>query len=291
MSTYKKFICCTFINLFLVACSIDASIAKTNQIEDIKSEVTEDSLVLFNIAEVLMDTEISLGTQAWRKYVRTRLDSKTHDELTLFIFKNVPPKAVEQVTPSMIQDFQERGISVFAFTSRGRHEWYATQIENIDLVTEDLLRQIQIDFSKTILNPHLSYFNTYFSNYFHEGVIYTTNTLDKGELLVKMLSETGYLPAKIVFVDDKGDSLQSVENAVKELGIPFYGYTYSRTAKDHVNFDPMIAHIQLDWLITTGEIISDEAAFKIKSEKFLGVDPDKYFAEIIQKWLLLKEAK
>lgn len=100
--------------------------------------------------------------------------------------------------------------------------------------------------------------------------------------------ETHYFPAHIIFIDDKTDSLKTVEEAVQKMGIPFTGYAYSRTAKDHADFDPMIAHIQLDWLITYQEILSDEAAEKIKEEQFKEMDSETYFFQIIKKWNDLK---
>lgn len=87
----KQIIFYLFTILFLTS-SLNAQIIKTSNIQDIKEEITDNTLALFNIAEVLMDTDISLGTQAWRKFIRVCLDSTLQDELSLFVFKNVPPK-------------------------------------------------------------------------------------------------------------------------------------------------------------------------------------------------------
>lgn len=264
--------------------NLNAEIINTNEIKDINSELTENTLVLFNIAEVLLDTETSLGTQAWRKFVRSRVDSKTHDELTLFVFEKVPPKAVEPAIPDLIHELQSSGQVTFAFTSRGRHEWYGTQIPDIDLITEKVLNQVGIDFSKTQLNGALALLPLEFSDLFHEGVIYSTNFKDKGKLLTSLFEKTGYRPSKIIFVDDKADSLVSVEKAMAEIGIPFTGFAYSRTAKEHAGFDPMIANIQLDRLITSDEVLSDEEALKIKDEKYSDTDPAEFLQEIVRKW-------
>lgn len=278
------------LTLFFLTCfiflgaSVDAAITQTNHIQDIHKEIASDTLTLFNIAEVLMDTDVSLGSQAWRKYVRARVESKLHDELTLFVFKNVPPKTPEDATSVLIAKLQSEGKPVFAFTSRGRHEWYGSQIPDIDLVTEDLLRKINIDFSKTQLPPQLAEINTIFSDYYHGGIIYATNALAKGDLLIQLLQMMDYHPAKIVFVDDKADSLKTVEEALKNRNIDFSGFAYSRTAVNHADFDPMVANIQLDWLIKHGEILSDLQAAHIKAVHFANIDPDAYFAEIVQYW-------
>lgn len=266
-----------------LTCSLHAEIIKTSDIQDIREEITPDTLVLFNVAEVLIDTDTSLGTQAWRKYIRSRVDSNTHDDLTWLVFKSVPPKAVEAAIPALITELQSHGQATFAFTSRGRNEWYASQIADVDLLTETLLRQIGIDFSHAPLNDKLALLPQLFSDYFHAGIIYAGNTLDKGELLRCMLEKTGYRPAKIVFVDDKADSLVSVERALSGLNIQFVGYAYSRTSKDHKDFDPMVANIQLDRLLSTGQVLSDAEALEIKNELFQDVDPDQYLQTLIQR--------
>lgn len=272
------------LNILICYLPLNATIIKTTQIKDVTQEVSNDTLVLFNIAEVLMDTETSLGTQAWRKYVRSRVDAKLHDALTLYVFRNVPPRTPEPMTAQVIKQLQKQNIPVFAFTSRGRHEWYSSQVEAVDLLTEKLLRQIEIDFSKTSLPTSLTALDSEFSEFFHEGIIYATNAFEKGDILLKLLDKTQYHPPKIVFIDDKADSLKTVESAMEEIGIPFTGYAYSRTAKEHANFDPMIAHIQLDLLLSSGKILSDEEAEQIKIDQFSETDPETYFYQIIEKW-------
>ncbi len=267
----RRFLFCVLSVLFLIS-NLNGQIIKTSNIQDVREEITDDTLVLFNIAEVLMDTETSLGTQSWRKYIRARLDSKRHDELSLFVFENVPPKSPEPSIPELIRELQSQGVVTLAFTSRGRSEWYASQVPNVDLITEKLLLQIGIDFSKTQLSKELTLLPNLFAEFYHKGIIYAGNNKDKGELLLEIFEKTGYLPSKIIFVDDKIDSLKSVEKTLNSLNIPFVGYAYSRTAKDHANFDPLIANIQLDWLITHGQVLTDEEATQIKNEQYLNVD-------------------
>lgn len=279
----KKLIALVLTSFFLTS-NVNAVIIKTTNIDEAREEITDDTLVLFNIAEVLMDTETSLGTQAWRKFIRTRLSSKLHDELTLFVFENVPPKSPETSIPELINELQAKGQVTFALTSRGRHEWYSSQIPDIDLITEELLLQIGIDFSQTQLPEELSLLPSLFEDYYHAGIIYATNSKDKSELLLEIFDKTGYRPSKVVFVDDKIDSLISIEKTFDNLNIPFVGYAYSRTAQNHADFDPVVANIQLDWLITAGQVLTDEEAIAIRDEQFSNVDLQTYFEEVVGKW-------
>lgn len=275
-----------FVLGIIVCClPLGADIVKTVKIEDVLSqEMDEKTLIFFNIAEVLMDTEASLGSQAWRKYLRSRVEPRLHDELTLFVFQHVPPKTPEIATADVLAHLQQRGLPVFAFTSRGRHEWYGTQVADVDLITEQLLRQIRIDFSQTSLPASFAHIDTVFGDYFHEGIIYATNAFDKGEMLVKFLDAANLYPSKIIFIDDKADSLKSVEEVLQERGIPLTGFAYSRTSLNHAHFDPMIANIQLDWLISYGQSLTDEEADQMKALLDPQLDHEEYFHQIVEKW-------
>ena len=86
-----------------------------------------------------------------------------------------------------------------------------------------------------------------------------------------------------MFIDDKIDSLQTVDAAMEEMGIPFQGFAYNKTAKDHKDFDPMIANIQMEWLVFNQKLLSDEEAAQIKAEQFKGVNADDYFRQLIDR--------
>lgn len=263
---------------------LEGVIHQLTTIEEVKPEVTPGTLVLLNVAEVLTDSQISLGTQAWRKFVRTRVDPHLHDELTLYVFQKVPSKAVEPMTASLIRSWQSQGVPVLAFTSRGRHEWYQTQVPHIDLITEKALNSIGIDFSRTELPYKLAYLEDCLSCYYYHGIIYATNNREKGDVLAFILKETRYRPDKVVAIDDKRESLETIEAALKPFDIPFVGYVYSRTADDHRDFDPMIANIQLNRLILTGQILTDLEAQRIKEQGYLNTDPNQYFFQVTQQW-------
>lgn len=272
--------------------SLGAAITNTNDITKVLREVdNRNTLVLLNLAGVVLDSEISLGSQPWRQYVRSRLSSHLHDELTFYVFKNVPSKAMQNDTAESIKTLQGKNIPILGFTSRGRHEWYNSQINGVDTVTESALNQIGVDFSKSRLPMELSDLDTIFGDYFHAGIIYGTNQYDKGELLETLFRITKYEPPKVVFVDDKLESLKSVEAAMKKENIAFVGFSYSRPIEQQPKFDPMVANIQLDSLITSGKILSDEEARQMKIKFYSDTDPDLYFQQVVDKWVKSKEKR
>jgi hypothetical protein len=258
-----------------------AEIITTSKIEEILPEIEPGTLVLFNIAEVLLDTETSLGRSAWRRDVRKNVDSKIHDFLTHYVVKRLPPKGPDAGIPSLIQGLQKSHVPVFAFTSRGRSEWYSSKVAAVHALTEDLLKQLGIDFTQTVLPAELADLDQVLAEHYHGGIFYTGNSVDKGDFLKTLMQITGYRPPKIVFIDDKVESLKSLEARVQELNIPFTGVAYNKTSLDHQKFDLMLAHIQLSWLILAEYVFSDEDAMMIKIETQVGVNPEQHFSDLI----------
>jgi hypothetical protein len=277
-----KFLIPIFI-LFTATVPLKADILSTSEIEMIIPHIEDNALVFFNIAEVLTDTETSLGSSPWRRYIRSRVNATTHDLITLHVFKNVPSKSVDTKIPTLIKELQEKGITVMAFTSRGRNEWYSSMVDNVDLITERVLATLGLQFSLTALPEELKILEDSFSESYHKGIIYSGNTLEKSDLLGSILVQSNYHPSKIIFVDDKIDSLTGVEESLNTLGIPFVGIAYNKTKIDHQNFDPMVATIQLEWLMFHEKLLSDEEAVQIKEEQFSGVDPEAYFQSLMER--------
>jgi hypothetical protein len=276
---FKKTI---LIGLICISSCIHAEIIEINQIDEVCPYVTESALCLFDIDDTLIDNPISLGSPPWRAWVKSKISSyKTsfvlYDALTLYIAKSAPYKTVEPDTANLINDLQNASIPVFAFTARGRTQWYTTDIEGVDLFTQLQLKNAGIDFQKTQIPTELKSLEP---AYFSEGIIFAQH-IKKGDLLLHLFKDLNYQPPLIIFVDDKLDQVQSVEAAVKKAGIPFVGFWYRRAEFDRVNFNPMIANIQLESLLLSGEIISDLDALEIA--KRIKKDPQAYLKEILDK--------
>lgn len=277
---FKKLFFTSIMAATLTLSTVKAEIIETSQIESILPAIEQDTLVLFNIAEVLTDSEMSLGSSSWRTYLRKHAPN-LHDALTWLAFDRIPHKPVEMITPKIIQYLQNREIAVAAFTSRGKSEWYSTELKGVDIATENVLASMNIDFSLSNLpfvfiqmegNPYLEHYR--------KGIFYS-NHMEKGKFLKQLLEDSGYRPASVVFIDDKLDSLENVEAAMEALGIPFHGFWYTRTKQDRAQFIPMIAHIQLKALIQEHEVLSDLEAQIILDNDYQNVDPEAFFFDLI----------
>lgn len=269
------------LSLFLgcISSGIEATITELQTIEQLSSIANNDTFLLFNVTEVLITSPISLGSKAWRQYVK-KVAPEVHDVLTLYVSKNILPKAVETITPMIIDQLQTRGVVVSALTGRGRNEWYATPAQGIDDLTENQLLSVNLDMSRS--QPPIVYIQIVDGpvEHYRNGVFYC-NHMEMGLFLKELLVDSGYRPANVVVVEDKIDSLKSIEAAMESIGIPFTGYLYTSSAGMNRAFSPMIAHVQLQALCSENKLLSDAEAAKLVQEKYQGVNPDKFFLELI----------
>lgn len=278
----NKFITYSLIASSLLFTNVNAEIIEIRQIETILPKVQQDTFVLFNIANVLTDSEISLGSAPWRAYVKANTTNELHDKLTWLVANRVQHKSVEPITPELIKKLQNNGIAVAALTSRGRNEWYSTQQPGVDKLTRNMLNTIGIDFRQSEL-PFVSIQmeGAPFLEHFNAGIFYS-NHMDKGQFIKELLVNSGYKPSSVILIDDKFDSLADAEAAMQELNIPFTGYWYPcAKISDKANFSPMVANVQLQALLLDDRILSDEEAQQIIDTRYSDVDPDAFFMDLM----------
>lgn len=285
----KKTLLAIVAALVLSVSSTHAEIIETKTVKAIFQYLDDDTLLLFNIAEVLTDSTISLGSSPSRKYIKAKAqnwDNKpecdVHDAITWLIANSVPHKAIEPATPEIIKNLQDRGIAIAALTSRGRSEWYTTQVPGVDDVTEAMLNAINIDLTRStppIVSIQME--GSPYLDHYRNGIYYS-NHMDKGEFLHELLMNSGYSPKNVILIDDKKESLEDVERAMQELGIPFTGFWYTRTKADHADFNPMVATLQLERLVSDGSILSEEEAVELATTVYQDVDPDAYFIGVLE---------
>jgi len=270
-----------FIFVMSVAVSINADIIKTNQIRDILPFIDAKSVVFFDMDDTLVDAEISLGTGAWRKYVKEKIteyeviNGKKRDVnlsglLSLYTAYNVPVRTVEKETHDLIVALKQQGIPHYVLTARSQFKWHGIEVPGLEKLTKDQLSSVGLDFKPTI-----DIFDSIDTTLFCDGIFYTSGK-NKGPFFVNVLKTADYFPEKVVFIDDKLEQVESMEEALKKEGIPFVGFWYTRAADDTENFDPLISTIQLNELLYRDRIVSDEEAAAIKLE-MTDINPDSSF--------------
>lgn len=278
---YKAFLFSLFT---LLSVCIHADIVEINNIDDVRSYVTEPTdLVLFDIDDTLITNSSSIGSPAWRNWAKSKIPATTadfvvFDALTFFMAQKVAYRPVEPSTTLLISDLQSKNVPVFAFTARGRTQWYTTDMEGVDQFTHQQLAHAGIDFNRTSIPAELQNLEP---AYFYKGIIFAQH-IAKGDLLRHLFKDLNYQPTSIIFVDDKLEQVQSVEATVTEAGIPFKGFWYKRVELDSKSFDPMAANLQLEGLLLKNEILSDEQALELLSSISSQSDSIEYFKSIFE---------
>lgn len=271
-------------SLLFISSLLTAEIIEISNIDDVRSYVTDNGLYLFDVDDTLIDNPLTLGSPPWRAWAKTKVpeykgDFVLYDALTLFIAKNAPYKTVEPATATLISDLQNEGHAAFAFTARGRSQWYTTDMDGVDRFTQHQLLGAGIDFSNSKVPQELENLE---KTYFTDGIIFAEH-IKKGDLLKHLFKDLNYTPSLIVFVDDKLDQVLSVEAAVTEANIPFVGFWYRHGEINRKEFDPMMTNIQLESLLIHGEIVDDATAKKIADSLDKAIDPTSYFKSIFEK--------
>lgn len=278
-----------FLALTLFVIYSHAEILEIYDMDEVRAFATQqEDLVLFDVDDTLITNSVTLGSPAWRSWAKSKVnvthpDFVVYDALTLFSAKKVPYRAVEPATVTLISDLQAQGITTFAFTARGRSEWYTTTIEGVDKFTHQQLNGAGIDFNLTSIPEGLQNLDP---SYFQNGIIFAQH-IKKGELLSQLLEDLDYHPTSIIFVDDKLDQVQSVEAALKDTGIPFKGFWYRKIETLSKNFNPQVANVQLENLLVRDQILSDEEAIDYLT-LVSQINPVDYFHLILNHYDLSK---
>src|SRR5262249_54980792 len=145
---YKKYLLSLFI--FLTS-FLHAEIIEIEQIDSMRPFIIKGSFCLFDVDDTQIQNPFSLGRPAWRNWAKPLCisfptDFVLFDALTLFIAKKAPYQPVEGQIVKLISDLQNEGITTFAFTARGRSEWYSSYIEGVDQFTYKQLKDVGMDF-------------------------------------------------------------------------------------------------------------------------------------------------
>jgi len=283
-----------FANFFvclLICCSFEgyAEIRELKGMDQVAPAVKDGDFVLFNVTEVLITSPYQLGSQAWRKYVREKAPLwpkqpgfNIHDDLTLYVAKQIPQQNVESTTPSLIDALQKRGVTVSALTGRGLNEWYTTQAKGIDVLTHRQLQALKMDFTRTEPMFNRVALGALLDSHYRYGIFFN-NDREHGPFLHDVVQGLEKRPSTVVVIDDKRDCLEPIEAAMKKLGVPFIGFLYTRATAESRAFNPMVANVQLESLIFSDKTLTDAEATKIIEEQYVGTDPDQFFYKLLEK--------
>jgi hypothetical protein len=224
----KKFIGFIFVILAGFHSTCFAEIIQTNDtkvIEKILASIDTDTLVIFDVDEVLL--QYFDHKNRVREKIK-KISCSQQDEADLYwsiISRDQKVTLVDEKFPALIQNLQSRGIRVCALTQCNTGAFGV--IKSMATWRIQALLEKGIDFKKSwpSIEDRVN-FGGYERARFQEGVIFASD-YQKGEILKAFLNQINIHPKRIVFIDDNLENLQSVENCAKEKNIKFVGFEYN----------------------------------------------------------------
>ena len=195
-----------------------------------------DVLVVLDIDNTILTSSTDLGGDIWYQWQRGKLNIKPTEEQKVeclfedaigLLYELGTMELTDSVIPSLINSWQEKGISVFALTSRNPKFRAATERE---------LNRKKIDFTKTALKldgeelPVYRYSLEREMSYM-KGIMMTTG-MNKGEMLKHILQKTGKNFKSIVFVDDSRKNVSNMEQQFKNSNINMTIFYYDKIIEE-----------------------------------------------------------
>ena len=224
----------------------DVVVKETESFKDVATQVNQlvkngdNPLVVIDIDNTLLTSTSDLGGDIWYQWQRGKLDVKPaakdkvdclfQDSINL-LYELVPMKTIEDGVPATVRSWQDKGLTVFALTSRSPNYRFATEREMIrngfDMKVSPLKEKGSDKMPVYIDNPKraLSYIN---------GIMMTTG-MNKGTMLQYMMDKTGQKFDKVIFVDDSKKNVVNLEKAYKgDKSVDMTIFHYTKVEADRI---------------------------------------------------------
>jgi hypothetical protein len=253
-NTAKK----TLLALCLLPSIIWGITFESDRIADVISQANADTWVIFDVDNTLIESAIQLGSVPWRDHIRNKAKQAGYDasqsewvldKFWIFVHSFTPVEIVDKATRPTIQQLQESKIPILALTAREPIEAANTQrqLNSVKIILSN--NTFRKNYNLTLPHPCL----------YEEGVIYCGENT-KSEGLLAFFKETGMIPKKVVFIDDRWEQVRNLEKTLKQQNIEFVGIRFSGADKHVQAFDGAIADLQWCHL---PKILTDKEAQKL----------------------------
>lgn len=248
------------------------------QLQTILEKATPDTLVIFDVDEVLVYPtnliQLQVASPFWEATmadIEKRLGKSQRDLLHSIMLLQSHWKLTDAAFPDIIKNLQKRNIQVLALTSFRRGEM--GNIQSIEDWRSLQLKKYDMDFSITAGLPK-SYFEINILKnsdgtkkpVYREGIIYT-DLHSKSTVLASFLEQTHLNPREIIFIDDRMSNIQDLEIFCKNINIGYIGIHDDRILKKYFSFDENLGRYQFHYLEHHHIWLSDNDARKEMTDK------------------------
>lgn len=237
-------------------------IVECQRLDEISAHIVEDTLVVFNINNVLTVSRQEAGSTPWAEEQIAQLIKEKglskpqatnlfiplwHDILVASDVELFDPHA-----EAFVHALQRKGIKTMALTNRYTEMAYPTHKN---------LRSVGIDFAKTPPYGEDCWIDGVKSpSKYIEGIIFNGLINFKGDTLAAFLKQIDYTPKRLIYIEDKPKHLSQVEQSISALGIPFVGIHFGALELQREAYNPQLASVQVKFHY---DILDDASALKI----------------------------
>jgi hypothetical protein len=248
-----------------------SQISSLRELEEEWEQSDENTLIVFDVDEVLITTEdhfmhpyadravMPLIQQTMSK--ASSKEEKKDLENTLSLGMVLPKRIlIEENTPVLITDLQQNGVKVIALTNCPTGPFGL--VPKVERWRVEHLFSLDISFASSF--PHiercsldeLAAAHGKPAPLFEQGILFSKG-YTKGEVLQAFFKQFDYYPSKVIFIDDLSENLDSVKAVLQSLNIEFKGYQYTGANSFFKEVDEEILLYQLKHLLQTKEWLSD----------------------------------
>ena len=208
-------------------------IQEIDSMASVNSSISSDTLLIYDIDNTVFEPTGNYGSDQWfyylnKVYSMDGLSAEDAEEKALVMWNKtqhlITVMPVEKGIPGLIKEQQQSGIKVIAMTARTKE---------IAAITFDQLKSIDVSFQQSsVLKDDIILIEMKSSPLlksdllFQDGVLFVGEKNGKGDALLMLLEKLKYLPANVVFVDDRMKHLIGTEKALGTISVPFQGFRY-----------------------------------------------------------------
>ncbi len=243
-------------------------------VEDQTKKLDEDSLVIFDCDNVLTTVKVGAFNIQNKNFLKSYMSEepvskdKFYDKIRL-ILVNENTYIVNQRMVDLVKNLSKKNIRHMVATSysvrplKGIPDPMQWRIDNLHEIGY-FFEKSWVDQEKDIV---LNDFGTDHNPIFREGILFC-DIFSKGDCTRSFFEYIGWIPKKIIFIDDVLRNLSDVgefccENKIEYVGIE---YLESQYINSHIPFSDTLGKVQMDHLMNESIWLKDEEAQKILSD-------------------------
>lgn len=244
--------------------SLCGEIIECQRLKELLPLIDQETLVVFNINNVLTVSSQDAGSTPWaEEHIAQLMTEKNTDKshaTNLFIplwHDILIASDVELFDPdaeAIVHFLQNANVKVMALTNRYVEMGYPTHQQ---------LRSVGIDFAKNPPYPEDTFVSGIGSPAkYIEGILFNGLINFKGDSLAAFLKQINYYPKKLIYIEDKPKHLAQVGEKITALGIPFLGVHFGALELQRQSYQPKLAALQVKF---HQDILDDASAHCLRN--------------------------